>query len=52
MLVARSTTLALDFSNLSKPFGWEHHYALMYGDRTDELTAVCRNMDIDLTLVK
>ena len=32
--------------------GWEHHYALMYGDRTDELTAFCRNMDIDLTLVK
>ena len=32
--------------------GWEHHYALMYGDRVDELTALCRNMDIEMHLVK
>ena len=32
--------------------GWEHHYALMYGDRTEELRAFCRNMDIDITVVK
>ena len=32
--------------------GWEHHYVLMYGDRTDELAAFCRNMDIDITIVK
>ena len=32
--------------------GWEHHYALMYGDRVDELTAFCRNMNIEMHLVK
>ena len=32
--------------------GWEHHYALMYGDHADELAALCRNMDIELHLVK
>ncbi|MCQ2392560.1 MAG: hypothetical protein MJ240_14195, partial [Kiritimatiellae bacterium] len=32
--------------------GWEHHYALMYGDRTEELTAFCRNMNIEMHLVK
>ena len=32
--------------------GWEHHYALMYGDRVDELTALCRNMNIEMHLVK
>ena len=32
--------------------GWEHHYALMYGDRTEELTAFCRNLNIEMHLVK
>ena len=32
--------------------GWEHHYALMYGDRVDELTALCRNLNIEMHLVK
>jgi len=31
---------------------WEHHYALMYGDRVEELTAFCRNMNIEMHLVK
>ena len=32
--------------------GWEHHYALMYGDRTEELTALCRNLNIEMHLVR
>ena len=32
--------------------GWEHHYALMYGDHSDELADLCRNMGIELHLVK
>ena len=32
--------------------GWEHHYALMYGDHADELAALCRNMNIEMHLVK
>ena len=32
--------------------GWEHHYALMYGDHADELADLCRNMNIELHLVK
>ena len=32
--------------------GWEHHYALIYGDRVEELTAFCRNMNIEMHLVK
>ena len=32
--------------------GWEHHYALMYGDHVDELKALCRNLDIELHLVR
>lgn len=32
--------------------GWEHHYALMYGDHVDELKDLCRNLDIELHLVK
>jgi L-fucose isomerase-like protein len=32
--------------------GWEHHYVLMYGDRTEELRALCRNMGIEMHLVK
>jgi L-fucose isomerase-like protein len=32
--------------------GWEHHYALMYGDHADELADLCRNMGIELHLVK
>ena len=31
--------------------GWEHHYVLMYGDRVDELTALCRNLNIEMHLV-
>ena len=32
--------------------GWEHHYALMYGDHADELADLCRNMGIEMHLVK
>ena len=32
--------------------GWEHHYALMYGDHADELAALCRNLNIEMHLVK
>ena len=32
--------------------GWEHHYALMYGDHVDELKVLCRNLDIELHLVR
>ncbi len=32
--------------------GWEHHYALMYGDQADALADLCRNMGIEMTLVK
>lgn len=32
--------------------GWEHHYALMYGDRSEELATLCRNLNIELHLVK
>ena len=32
--------------------GWEHHYALMYGDRTEALTAFYRNLNIKMHLVK
>ena len=32
--------------------GWEHHYALMYGDHVDELKDLCRNLDIELHLVR
>jgi len=32
--------------------GWEHHYALMYGDHVQELKDLCRNMNIELHLVK
>ena len=32
--------------------GWEHHYVLMYGDRTDELTALCRNMGIETHVMR
>lgn len=32
--------------------GWEHHYALMYGDQSEALLALCRNMDIQPTIIK
>ena len=32
--------------------GWEHHYALMYGDHADELRDFCRNLNIEYHLVK
>ena len=32
--------------------GWEHHYALMYGDQADALADLCRNMDIETRIVK
>ncbi len=32
--------------------GWEHHYALMYGDCAAELRDFCRNLDIEFHLVK
>lgn len=32
--------------------GWEHHYALMYGDQSEALLALCRNMDIQPTMIK
>lgn len=32
--------------------GWEHHYVLMYGDRSEELTALCRNLGIELHLLR
>ena len=32
--------------------GWEHHYALMYGDHVDELKDLCRNLNIEMHLVK
>ena len=32
--------------------GWEHHFVLIYGDHADELSAFCRNMDIEFHLVK
>ncbi|MBP5674152.1 MAG: hypothetical protein J6X49_17340 [Victivallales bacterium] len=32
--------------------GWEHHYALMYGDQADALEALCRNMDIQATIIR
>ena len=32
--------------------GWEHHYALMYGDHAQELADLCRNMGIELHLMK
>ncbi len=31
--------------------GWEHHYALMYGDHAQALSDLCRNMGIELHLV-
>ena len=31
--------------------GWEHHYALMYGDTVAQLRDLCRNLDIALTVV-
>ena len=32
--------------------GWEHHYALMYGDQADALADLCRNMDIETRIIK
>ncbi|MBE6356396.1 MAG: hypothetical protein E7058_04700 [Lentisphaerae bacterium] len=32
--------------------GWEHHYALMYGDQTEALADFCRNMDIEAVILK
>ena len=32
--------------------GWEHHYALMYGDQAQALSDLCRNMNIEFHLVK
>ena len=32
--------------------GWEHHWAMMYGDHTEALRDFCRNMEIELTVVK
>ena len=32
--------------------GWEHHYALMYGDQAEALADLCRNMDIEATILK
>ena len=32
--------------------GWEHHYALMYGDHVDELKDLCRNLGIEMHLVR
>lgn len=32
--------------------GWEHHYALCYGDLADELLALCRCLDIEAVLVR
>ena len=32
--------------------GWEHHYALMYGDQSKALFDLCRNLDIQATIVK
>ena len=32
--------------------GWEHHYALMYGDHAAELKDFCRNLGIEFHLVK
>ena len=32
--------------------GWEHHYALMYGDQAEVLADLCRNMDIEATILK
>ena len=31
--------------------GWEHHYALMYGDVVPQLRDLCRNLGIELTVV-
>jgi L-fucose isomerase-like protein len=31
--------------------GWEHHYALMYGDQTQALKDLCRNLDIQATII-
>ena len=32
--------------------GWEHHYALMYGDQAKVLSDLCRNLDIQATIIK
>lgn len=32
--------------------GWEHHYALAYGDLVPELEALCRMLDIETTIVR
>ena len=32
--------------------GWEHHYALMYGDQAEALRDFCRNLNIEMHLVR
>jgi L-fucose isomerase-like protein len=32
--------------------GWEHHYALMYGDQADALADFCRNMNIEAHIIR
>ena len=32
--------------------GWEHHYALMYGDQAQALSDLCRNLGIEFHLVR
>ena len=32
--------------------GWEHHYALMYGDQAEALLDLCRNMNIEATVIR
>ena len=32
--------------------GWEHHYALMYGDQSQALSDLCRNLGVEFHLVR
>ena len=32
--------------------GWEHHWTLMYGDHTESLRDLARNLEIEFTQIK
>ena len=58
-LFVRGNPLKVQFDAGSKALqdellnnGWEHHFSLAYGDMTEELLALCRALEIPVTILK